>query len=275
MRSDLGQLAKIAQRSVRTASEMVEQADSNSLVLRRKGKQDFTTSLDLEIEAMFKGYLAEKTPEIPFWGEETGKTVPDSTTHWILDPIDGTLNFIHQLPCFAVSLALVEEQQATVGVVGLPATGEHYTAIRGEGAFLNGERISVSPTETLTDAVVGYGDPNLCANAVEINRGYHDLLQELQNTTMRTRLIGAAAVQLAWLAAGRIDISFTWGNLPWDVQAGLLLVHEAGGTAMDIDGSVHSLESRCTVATNRNLQSTVRNRFVHQDKPVSQQAEGS
>jgi myo-inositol-1(or 4)-monophosphatase len=248
--SEYKTLLDIATGAIDVAVSVIKAAQPQALTIRFKAKKDIQTSVDCLVEESVKKRMAEATPDIPFWGEETGKNFDQVERFWVMDPIDGTENFIHGLPLYAVSLALIEDGEAVLGVIDAPAFRERFQAVKGEGAFCNGKRISVSDTSELQNAILCYGDPDVGPNAEENNQQYDSYLGRLMNSVMRTRLIGSAALQLAWLAAGRIDISVTWGNLPWDVQAGVLLVREAGGAVMDIDGLDHSFDSRYTIATN-------------------------
>ena len=212
-----------------------------------KGDRDFATGVDLRIESAIKSSLADATPEISFLGEEGGGL--QAGARWVLDPIDGTINFAKDIPLCTISLALVIGGQPVLGIVDAPFLGERLIARQGAGAYLNGARIWVSEVESIHEAVVGVADFKVGAGAQAENRVHLAMLAQLARESLRVRMLGSAALDLAWLAAGRLHATVMLSNLPWDVTAGLLLVREAGGLVYDYDGSRHDDRSRCTIAS--------------------------
>ena len=167
----------------------------------------------------------------------------------MLDPIDGTINFAKDIPLCTISLALVIGGQPVLGIVDAPFLGERLIARQGAGAYLNGARIWVSEAESIHEAVVGVADFKVGAGAQPENRVHLAMLAQLARESLRVRMLGSAALDLAWLAAGRLHATVMLSNLPWDVTAGLLLVREAGGLVYDYDGSRHDDRSRYTIAS--------------------------
>lgn len=216
-----------------------------------KGDRDFATGVDLRIESAIKSSLADATPEISFLGEESGGL--EAGARWVLDPIDGTINFAKDLPLCTISLALLIGGQPVLGIVDAPFLGERLIARQGAGAYLNGARIRVSEVESIHEAVVGVADFKVGVGAEAENRVHLAVLAQLARESLRVRMLGSAALDLAWLAAGRLHATVMLSNLPWDVTAGLLLVREAGGLVYDYDGSRHDDRSRYTIASVRSL----------------------
>ena len=222
-----------------------------------KGDRDFATDVDLRIESEIKGALRDATPEIPFLGEEDGEAELGEV-RWVLDPIDGTINFARDSPLCAISLSLVVSGDPVLGIVDAPLLGERFIARRGAGAYLNGVAMTVSEVDGLREAIVGVADFKVGVGSEEENRVHLALLAHLARESLRVRMLGSAALDLAWLAAGRLNATMMLSNLPWDVTAGLLLVREAGGLVYDYDGSPHSADSRYTIASVSSLVEPVR-----------------
>ena len=180
--------------------------------------------------------------------EERGTVAGDDDQHrWIVDPLDGTTNFLHGIPMFAISIALERQGQIVAGVIYNPAMDELYTAERGGGAFMNDRRLRVAARAKLSDAVITTGVPHL-------GRGHHGVaLIELKNVMGEAagiRRFGAASLDLAYVAAGRVDGYWERWLSPWDMAAGILMVREAGGFSSDISGGQNMLEDGTIVAGN-------------------------
>ncbi len=180
--------------------------------------------------------------------EERGTVGGDDDQHrWIVDPLDGTTNFLHGIPIFSVSIALERQGQIVAGVIYNPAMDELYTAERGGGAFMNDRRLRVAARNKLSDTVIGCGVPHL-------GRGHHgNFLIELRNVMAEVsgiRRLGSAALDLAYVAAGRMDGYWEDKLSPWDIAAGILMVREAGGYVSDPDGGQGMLENGSVVAGN-------------------------
>jgi myo-inositol-1(or 4)-monophosphatase len=205
------------------------------LQVRKKGVVDLVTEADVAVEQDIRSRVARHFPSHTFLGEEAGRASPEhaSTFQWIVDPIDGTTNFVHGLPLFCVSIALQIEGRVDLGVVYAPVADELFTAERGEGARLNGARIQVTREESLIDALLVTGFPPQAHGA------YDDQLAifgEFLSRARAVRRLGSAALDLAYVAAGRFDGFWERSLHAWDVAAGTLLVEEAGGRVTSFGG---------------------------------------
>ncbi len=200
-----------------------------------KGPANFVTAADRRAEEILREELGKARPGYGFVGEEGGRTHgTDKTNTWIVDPLDGTTNFLHGIPQFAISIGLEREGTIVAGVVYNPANDELFLAERGKGAFLNDQRLRVAGRQRLQDAVIACGLPHLGRGELELFRSEFALVQE---QVAGLRRFGAAALDLAWVAAGRLDAYWERNLSPWDMAAGILIVREAGGYVTDTDGS--------------------------------------
>lgn len=221
------------------------------LQVSRKGPADFVSQADLKAEKTLTVELAKARPTFGFLMEESGtKKGQDPDRRWIVDPLDGTTNFLHGLPYWAISIAVEEKGEIVAGVIFNPITNEMYRAEKGQGAFLNDRRLRVSSRRTLGEAVLATGIPFL---------GHGDMprfeaeLHRLMPQVAGIRRFGAAALDLAFLAAGRFD-GFWEGHLnAWDVAAGILMVREAGGFATEMNGGHNAVYGGSLLAANSHL----------------------
>ncbi|HVV07777.1 inositol monophosphatase family protein [Amycolatopsis sp.] len=213
-----------------------------------KGDRDLVTDIDLAVEDEVRGFLERETPEIGILGEEHGHTGRTDGHWWALDPIDGTANFARGIPLCGVSLALVSGDRAVVAAIDLPFLGVRYTAAEGEGAYAGDELIAVSTAQELSDAIVSVGDFATGPGAEARNNVRLALLARLGAHAQRIRMLGTAAIDLAWVAEGKLDATVILANLPWDTMAGVLLVREAGGVVLDVDDTEHTTASAATIA---------------------------
>ena len=224
--------------------------------IRTKGETDYVTNVDLAVQELLRERLAALAPEIQFMGEEQDNTGLDwSRPCWILDPVDGTTNLIHNFRHSAVSLALTEAGQILFGVVYNPYTEECFTARRGQGAFCNGSLIRVSSADRLEDSLLSVGTVpgrrKLADTAFRQMRALYDRCQDVRRT-------GCASLDLFWVACGRLDGYVELSLQPWDYAAGMLIVAEAGGRVTAPDGSPLSLcQGGPLLATNGRLHSTL------------------
>jgi myo-inositol-1(or 4)-monophosphatase len=217
--------------------------------LKPKGDRDYASELDIDIERLLREHLRSATPHISFFGEEEGSRDHGTDLRWILDPIDGTVNFVHGLPLYAVSLALISEQQPVLGVIDLPALGVRFRATRGGGAFCGDEPMPVpSPPSSLASAIVAIGDYAVGNQAEEKNRARLAVTTGLAASALRVRMLGSAAIDLAWLADARLDAAVTLSNNSWDMPAGVLIARETGHAVVDADGTDYNLRSAATIA---------------------------
>lgn len=222
-----------------------------------KGEKDFATEVDFAIELKLRTLLEKATPEIPMLGEEYGGANVHDELFWVLDPVDGTINYSRGLPMCGISLALIKNGKPVLGLVDLPYLSQSYTAIEGKGSFLNGQRISVSNCGKLEQSIVSFGDFAVGGGATQKNAKRFSALNALGERAMRVRMLGSAAIDLVWLANGLLDASITLSNNAWDVQAGTLIVREAGGIVCDLDGSPHDVLSKYTIATTSPLKNEI------------------
>lgn len=169
---------------------------------------------------------------------------------WALDPVDGTVNFVHGSPLCAVSLGLLTGRRPVLGVIDLPFLGCRYSAAEGNGAHANGEPIHASTTTRISEAVVAMGDYAVGEESEEKNRDRFALTRRLATNMQRVRMHGSAAIDLAWLAEGRVDAVVMLANKPWDTAAGVIIAREAGAVVVDRDGAPHSVDAKATVAAN-------------------------
>jgi myo-inositol-1(or 4)-monophosphatase len=200
-----------------------------------KGPANFVSAADRRAEATLHEELTKARPDYGFLGEEGGMHEGSDKTHrWIVDPLDGTSNFLHGIPHFAVSIALERNGTIVAGLVYNPVNDDLFGAERGKGCFLNDQRLRVAARQRFAEAVVGCGLPHLGRGDLELSRKE---LAEIQPKFAGLRRFGAAALDLAWVAAGRLDGYWERNLSPWDMAAGVLLVREAGGFVTDLDGS--------------------------------------
>jgi myo-inositol-1(or 4)-monophosphatase len=222
-----------------------------NLQVSRKGPADFVTMADQRTEKILVDELTKARSGYGFLLEEAGVIEGTDKTHrFIIDPIDGTSNFLHGIPHFCISIALEREGTIVSALVFNPVTDEMFVAERGHGAFLNDKRLKVAARQNLPDILVASGAPFLG------KEGQDEFLQELRaviTSTAGMRRFGSAALDLAWVAAGRFDAFWERSLQPWDIAAGLLLVREAAGVVTDLDGRDRMLESGNVLATNELL----------------------
>jgi myo-inositol-1(or 4)-monophosphatase len=200
-----------------------------------KGPGNFVTTADHRAEQILRTELTKARPGYSFLGEEGGKVEgPDKTHTWIVDPLDGTSNFMHGIPQFAVSIALERDGTIVAGVIYNPANDDLFTSERGKGAFLNDQRLRVAGRKRLADAIVACGLPHYGRGDLVLARKE---LAAVQEKVAGLRRFGAAALDLAWIAAGRFDAYWERDLSSWDMAAGILLVREAGGFITDLGGA--------------------------------------
>lgn len=222
-----------------------------NLQVSLKGPANFVSAADRRAEEILHAELAKARPKFGFLLEERGRIEGADASHvWMIDPLDGTTNFLHGIPLFAISIGLVRDGTPIAGLVLNPVTDELFVAERGKGAFLNDRRLRVAARRELADSVVTCGIPH---------RGRGDLalfrreLTAVQQQVAGLRRTGAAALDMAWVAAGRFDAFWERGLSPWDLAAGLVLVREAGGFVTDLDGGDDVLTKGSVLAGNEHL----------------------
>jgi myo-inositol-1(or 4)-monophosphatase len=221
------------------------------LQVSTKGPADFVTVADIRTEEMLRDSLAHARPEYGFLMEESGAiTGNDPNRRWIIDPIDGTTNFIHGIPHFAISIALEENNEITAGVIYEPINDQMFWAEKGNGAWLNDRRMRVSGRTQMEQSIFATGIPFL-------SRGDHKQFLRQMESVMAVsagiRRFGSAALDLAYVAAGRFDGFWETELQPWDIAAGIIMVREAGGMVSEINGRDGMLKTGSILAANPNL----------------------
>jgi myo-inositol-1(or 4)-monophosphatase len=240
-----------------TAAEIVLRAGEIQLAgqasgfrVEKKGTIDLVTEIDVACERMCRELLAERFPDHDILAEEFGGTTggeKQSRYRWIFDPLDGTTNYAHGLPIYCASLGLEVDGRREVGAVYDPSRNELFTAERGEGAYLNGQRLQVSNASTLLDALLVTGFP------YDMHKQGADLVELFGTMLGRARAVrrlGSAALDLCYVAAGRFDAFWEQQLKPWDVAAGALIVEEAGGHVTGMDGSPFDAAAAHLIASN-------------------------
>lgn len=215
------------------AGEVQRRKFGSHISVHKKGDIDLVTEVDLEVERSFRALIAERFPDHIVLAEEMGESGANSPYRWVFDPLDGTTNYAHGIPIFCATLALEIEGVPTVGAVFDPNRTELFTAERGVGAWLNGDRLQVSTTPGLNDSVLVTGFP------YDVHRRLDDVLGlfgAFLSEARAVRRLGSAAIDLCWTAAGRMDGFWEQGLKAWDTMAGALIVQEAGGRVSAIDG---------------------------------------
>ena len=241
----------VAQKAARIGADIVQAGFFQPLDTEMKGMVDPVTQVDRDAEKAIMIIIATHFPGDATLGEESGGSDWRQGRVWIVDPLDGTVNYVHRTPHVAVSVALWDQGTPVVGVIIDVARNDEFVAVAGGGATLNGDPIHVSDTAALSRSLVVTGFPydrHLHAGA------YLEVMEAVMTASQGTRRLGAAALDLAWVAAGRFDAYWEHGGpqglKPWDVAAGALLVTEAGGMVTDQAGQPNQLEARATVASN-------------------------
>ena len=232
----------IAVRAARRAGSIINRASLNgsSLNVRSKRVNDFVTQVDQAAEEAIIEIVRKAHPDHGFLAEESGKTPGEAEYVWIIDPLDGTTNFIHGFPQYCVSIAVEHRGALAHGVVYDPVKNELFTASKGRGAFLNDRRIRVSKCTRLKESLVGTGFPFKELSRLDLYTGQ---LRNLIQGSAGVRRAGAAALDLAYVACGRLDAFWEMGLSPWDMAAGALLIQEAGGLVGDFSGEARYMQS--------------------------------
>ena len=245
-------MANIALRAARRAGELIVRAsdDLDRIAVRSKHANDFVSDVDEEAEKEIIRQLRRTYPDHAFLGEESGRDgAEDAEYTWVIDPLDGTTNFLRGIPHFGVSIACMHRGRVEHAVVVDPIRREEFVASRGRGAQLNGRRMRVSKLAGLEGALLGTGVP-FKGHEDERLDTYARGLADLAGQCAGIRRAGAASLDLAYVAAGRLDAFWEYGLSIWDIAAGVLLIREAGGLVADIDGSDAYLESGNIVCGN-------------------------
>ena len=246
------QLLKIGLQAAKKAGDVIRRSFHHLAAadIQAKGKNDFVTRIDREAEAIIKNAIARNFPGHRILAEETGYSAPASDCLWVIDPLDGTTNFIQGIPHFAVSMAMLEKGKVTFGLTYDPLSKERFHAQAGQGAFLNNTRIAVSRTGKMSSAVGATGFP---FKAPQFLEPYASAFKFLMSQCQDMRRCGSAALDMAYTACGRYDFFWEAHLLPWDFMAGKLLVSEAGGLSGDFAGNELAVRTGSVLAANKML----------------------
>ena len=242
-------ILNVATKAAREAGKIINRAsqDVGALKVQTKDYNDFVSDVDRAAEQAIIDVLKDAYPTHGFFGEESGKTNVESDSVWIIDPLDGTTNFLHNFPCYCVSIALQEKGVLTQAVIYDPVHNDLFTATKGRGAFLNDKRIRVTNRSKLQDSLISTGFPFKDFSYMDV---YVDIFKDMAKKTSGLRRPGSAALDLAYVAAGYTDGFFEINLSPWDIAAGALLVQEAGGIVGDFEGNESWLKTGNIVAAN-------------------------
>jgi myo-inositol-1(or 4)-monophosphatase len=256
MQALLNTAVKAARKGGETALRYLQHV--HQLKVHTKQHNEFVTKVDLEAEAAIIETIRERYPDHAFLAEESGQQ-GDGEYLWVIDPLDGTTNFIHGFPIFAVSIALRVKGRLTVAVIYDPNRQEIFTAIRGQGAQVDGHRIRVSNRRDLQDTLIGTGFPYRSKENIQT---YTKMLASVLENTAGIRRPGAAALDLAYVAAGRLDGFWEFGLQEWDIAAGSLIVREAGGLISELQGDGDYFRSGNIVVGNPKIHDALRKLLI-------------
>lgn len=228
-----------------------------------KGLHNFVTYVDKQSEERLVKGLKAILPGSGFIVEENSVTYMGEDFKWIIDPLDGTTNFIHSIPCFAISIALMKGSDVKLGIIYEISRKECFYSFEGSQSFMNGDVISVSASTNLSDTLIATGFPYY--DYGKMNE-YIDVLKHFMKTTHGVRRLGSAAVDLAYVACGRFDAFYEYGLSPWDVAAGAFIVKQAGGRVSDFNGGDNYIFGKEIIAANNNIYletfNTINNFFI-------------
>lgn len=242
--------------AVRQAGAIQMEGLGRAIEIRKKGTIDLVTEIDLAVERMIRALIAERHPDHDVLAEEFGGPSGARSRYcWIVDPLDGTTNYAHGLPLFCCTVALEVDGVLEVGAIYDPTRDELFTAERGKGAYLNGARLRVSETATLIDSLLVTGFPYAVQERLQELVG---LFSAFLGESRAVRRLGSAALDIAYVAAGRMDGFWEQGLNAWDIAAGVLLVEEAGGRVTGLDGGPFVLRTGRIIASNGRIHDQMR-----------------
>ena len=263
----ISRLTSVAILAAQTAGEVLKRGFDTTLVTSSKeGKHNLCTDYDTKVEKLIIRFIKDHFPDHVFLGEEFGTegTNPQAIK-WIIDPIDGTVNFAHSIPVFSISIAATFQGSVLSGVVYSPMANEMFVAEKGSGAYLNGSKLSVSKTSILSDSFLATGFPY---NTNENPHGCIDHFMAFAKLGVPIRRLGSAALDLCYVAAGRYDGFWEVSLKPWDFATGMLMIEEAGGRITDYENQPLSTESESTIiASNTHIHDHIYN-FLKQNSDI-------
>ena len=240
-------------KACRKASKIIirDFGEIEKLQVSLKGPGDFVTASDKKVEKILINELQEARPSYSILSEEIGQINNDKSFKWIIDPIDGTANFLHGIPHFAISIGLEHDDEIICGIVYDPIKDEMFVAEKGNGSYLNNQRMRVSSRSKLKDCIVFTGGPKLESKSREL--AIEEYKKFSSKILIPIRKLGSASLDMAYVAAGRCD-GFWQRNLNyWDIAAGIILVKEAGGFVTDFEGENRYVENKTILATNSKI----------------------
>ncbi|MFA7123352.1 MAG: inositol monophosphatase family protein [Candidatus Delongbacteria bacterium] len=241
---DILKIIQISIKAAREAGEVIRESEPSKITI--KSPSDYVTETDIRCQNIIKGIILQEFPGHNFLAEEDGGRFEPKKDLWIIDPLDGTTNFIHGLKHSAVSIAFFTEGEMQAGVIYDPYSDELFHAVKGGGSFLNGSKIQVSSTKELKQCLIATGMPFRRPGKRE---KYFACLSEILASSSGVRRMGSAALDLAYVAAGRFDGFFEGWLSPWDLAAGVLIAKEAGAALSDFKGEEDYLNSGCVVCS--------------------------
>ena len=241
---------EVANQAVREAGHVImAHFHSEKRVSYKAGRSHIVTDVDVLAEEKIMALLQQEYPDFGIVTEESPNIVGDSSCTWIIDPIDGTRNYAYGIPHFCVALALVQKEEVLLGVIYDPVRDELFRGEKGKGAFLNDSPIAVSRMASLEAAVIGFD----MGYDAEVGREMLAVASALWPGVQTVRVMGSAALGLAYAACGRLDLYFHLFLYPWDLAAGILIVGEAGGVITELDGTPVTIHSKRIIAANREV----------------------
>ena len=263
----------MARAAERTGRALIRDfGEAEQLQVSRKGPADFVSAADVKAERMVRQELQRARPDYSFLLEEGGRIEGADKQHvWIVDPLDGTTNFLHGLPHFCISIGLARDNDVIAGVIYDPLKDELFWAEKNNGAYLNDRRLRVSARKHLDDTLLATGIPFRLHEGQPVKEKFIEQLQSVMGRIAGVRRYGAAALDLAYVAAGRYDGYWENGLQPWDVAAGILIVREAGGFVTEIGGRRYELGAPDILAANDGLHEALVRLFAGKpqgDRPV-------
>jgi len=248
----MNEYSAVAEKAARTAGEYIQKRFRDPLRIEKKGEVNLVTNIDRESERMIKEIILNEYPDHQLLAEEGEKSVTDSEYLWLVDPLDGTTNYAHGFPVYCVSIALLKKGHIIAGCIFNPNLDECFTAIKGNGAFLNNRPIKVSNEGVLGDSLLATGFP------YDIRESEDDNIKEFTAFAKSARAVrraGSAALDLAYVACGRFDGFWEFKLSSWDLAAGILMVTEAGGKVTSFTGGNYNIFTGEALASNGRIHS--------------------
>ena len=253
---DLVKLTEIAKKSALIGKDILLKNYKKIQTVTSKGRKgDLVTNVDLEVEIRIKDYLSNKTPDISIHAEESGKLIKSSELTWCIDPLDGTTNYSHGYPFFGTSIGLIYKNYPILGAISVPYLNELYSACIGKGSYCNDKKLSVSTPNNLLESLLVTG---FSYDRFETEDNNYAEFCYLTHKTRGVRRGGAAAVDLAFVASGKVDGYWERGLEVWDIAAGAIIVKEAGGIVSDYPNSEFNLNSGRILACSPNLENELK-----------------